>query len=67
MNKGYYSICFAMMILLLAGLFLSFTSVAASDAKTVDVMFLHDIHSHLNEFTTVEESGEKNWEALPKL
>ena len=28
---------------------------AATEAKTVDVMFLHDTHSHLNEFATVEE------------
>lgn len=31
------------------------TSAAAEEsAKTVDVMFLHDTHSHLNEFSTVE-------------
>lgn len=28
---------------------------ASSEAKTVDVMFLHDTHSHLNEFATVED------------
>ena len=28
--------------------------VADETAKTVDIMFLHDTHSHLNEFTTVE-------------
>lgn len=28
---------------------------ANSEAKTVDVMFLHDTHSHLNEFATVED------------
>ena len=27
---------------------------AAEEAKQVDIMFLHDTHSHLNEFTTVE-------------
>jgi len=26
----------------------------ADNAKTIDIMFLHDTHSHLNEFTTVE-------------
>ena len=28
---------------------------ASSESKTVDVMFLHDTHSHLNEFATVED------------
>lgn len=28
--------------------------MADENAKTVDIMFLHDTHSHLNEFTTVE-------------
>lgn len=28
---------------------------AASEEKVVDVMFLHDTHSHLNEFATVED------------
>ena len=29
--------------------------MAAPEEKSVDVMFLHDTHSHLNEFATVEE------------
>ncbi|MBQ2705216.1 MAG: bifunctional metallophosphatase/5'-nucleotidase [Agathobacter sp.] len=29
-------------------------NVFADEAKIVDVMFVHDTHSHLNEFTTVE-------------
>ena len=29
-------------------------NVFADEAKSVDVMFVHDTHSHLNEFTTVE-------------
>ncbi len=32
----------------------STTGIASDTAKTVDVLFLHDTHSHLNEFTTVE-------------
>ena len=28
---------------------------ASGEKKTVDVMFLHDTHSHLNEFATVED------------
>lgn len=30
---------------------------AAEQTKTVDIMFLHDTHSHLNTFTTVTEQG----------
>ena len=30
-------------------------AAADESAKTVDVMFLHDTHSHLNEFATVED------------
>lgn len=31
------------------------TVIAETNGKTVDVMFLHDTHSHLNEFSTVED------------
>ena len=31
------------------------TTMASSEEKKVDVMFLHDTHSHLNEFATVED------------
>ena len=45
-------------ILLAAALFFSgifcINVSAAEEAKQVDIMFLHDTHSHLNEFTTVE-------------
>ena len=43
--------------LLALALFLTGTYYANAKAekKTVDVMFLHDIHSHLNEFATVED------------
>ena len=30
-------------------------SMATEEAKTLDVMFVHDTHSHLNEFATVED------------
>lgn len=39
--------------MLLAGIF-SVQVSAATEPKSVDVMFLHDTHSHLNEFATVE-------------
>ena len=45
-----------LMIVILLAVVLPCTSVVAeTEAKTVDVMFLHDIHSHLNEFATVED------------
>ena len=31
-----------------------FVNASQNEAKTLDVMFLHDTHSHLNPFTTVE-------------
>lgn len=34
-------------------------SIASSEGKKVDVMFLHDTHSHLNEFATVEDGKTK--------
>ena len=40
------------LLLLLAGSCLTY---AKSKAKKVDVMFLHDTHSHLNSFATVED------------
>lgn len=41
-------------ILLIVGCF-GITGMADSKEKEVDVMFLHDTHSHLNEFATVED------------
>ena len=41
-------------ILFIAGCF-AITGLADSKEKEVDVMFLHDTHSHLNEFATVED------------
>lgn len=40
------------LLLMMGGFFVS--TAAAEEEKTVDVMFLHDTHSHLNEFATVE-------------
>ncbi len=41
-------------IMIVAGCF-AITGLADSKEKEVDVMFLHDTHSHLNEFATVED------------
>lgn len=43
-----------MSVLLFAGIICG-NAIAGKKAKTVDVMFLHDTHSHLNEFATVED------------
>lgn len=47
-------------IFLAAGLFFarifSLNATAANDTGQVDIMFLHDTHSHLNEFVTVENN-----------
>ena len=45
-------VCF----LLVAGC-LGVQLTAAPEAKSVDVLFLHDTHSHLNEFATVEDGS----------
>lgn len=42
------------LILAVPMLVLPFTVLAEEAAKSVEVMFLHDTHSHLNEFVTVE-------------
>lgn len=43
-----------LMITLLSSIFMVHGETKTAD-KSVDVMFLHDTHSHLNEFLTVEE------------
>ena len=45
-----------LVILLFAG---TYYANATTEAKKVDVMFLHDTHSHLNSFTTLEDGKEK--------
>lgn len=51
-------------ILALVGVFYV---TASSEAKTVDVMFLHDTHSHLNEFATVEDGKTQTLGGFAKL
>lgn len=45
----------AFMVILLIMSCFAVTTIASSEEKKVDVMFLHDTHSHLNEFATVED------------
>ena len=40
---------------LLVGILLGDNAFAAEEGKTLDIMFVHDLHSHLNEFATVED------------
>ena len=40
---------------------------AAEEPKQVDVMFLHDTHSHLNEFTTVENGQSQTMGGFAKI
>lgn len=55
MKKGRLLISgFIFTILLLTGIAAG-TVRADTPAKSVDVMFLHDTHSHLNEFATIED------------
>ncbi|MBR5316492.1 MAG: metallophosphoesterase, partial [Lachnospiraceae bacterium] len=58
--------------ILLAAVFL-FTGIfsinvsAAEDTKKVDIMFLHDTHSHLNEFVTVENGQSQTMGGFAKI
>lgn len=48
------------LLILLVGISMAGLSASAEEtAKKVDVMFLHDTHSHLNEFVTVEDGETK--------
>ena len=57
--------------LLAAALFFTGASclhaAAAEEPKQVDVMFLHDTHSHLNEFTTVENGQSQTMGGFAKI
>ena len=52
MKKSVFS-AWILGITLLLAMMLCRTDTVAAEKKTVDVMFLHDTHSHLNEFATV--------------
>ncbi len=44
----------------ICGLFAGMETVADTSVKAVDIMFVHDTHSHLNEFLTVEDGKSQN-------
>ncbi|MBQ8802577.1 MAG: bifunctional metallophosphatase/5'-nucleotidase [Tyzzerella sp.] len=54
MKKKLLSIGLAVSMLFLGAAYYE-NATAAGETKSVDVMFLHDTHSHLNEFATVED------------
>lgn len=54
MKKGLRFVVFAALFLLCSGLLYKTVS-AGNGGKRVDVMFIHDLHSHLNAFTTVND------------
>lgn len=53
--KEHFKFPLLMVMLLLMAAIVGYTVSAEETSKTVDVMFLHDTHSHLNEFATVED------------
>ena len=53
MKKKFYVPALLVLMMLFTMIF-SQAVLAEENEKTVDVMFLHDTHSHLNAFATVE-------------
>lgn len=56
----------SLMVFLLAAIGV-FCVTASPESKTVDVMFLHDTHSHLNVFATVEDGKSQTLGGFAKL
>lgn len=54
-TKLYVTVILALLLVLA----MTFTAGAVSEPKSVDVMFVHDTHSHLNEFSTLENGEPK--------
>ena len=52
MRRNNYKFLIAMLALLMTGIL--GVSVYAKEEKSLDVLFVHDTHSHLTEFATVE-------------
>ena len=48
---------FAVLALFFTGTVYSVNATGKAEGNVVDVMFLHDTHSHLNEFATVEDGA----------
>ncbi|MEE1015988.1 MAG: bifunctional metallophosphatase/5'-nucleotidase, partial [Lachnospiraceae bacterium] len=54
MGKKFRKLGLLLAAVLLFSMF-GLTAAAEENAKTLDVLFVHDTHSHLNEFATVED------------
>ena len=54
MRKNLRKSMIAAMVVVMLGV-LGFTAAAEEKQKSLDVLFVHDTHSHLNEFATVED------------
>ena len=67
MNRKYRKTWFMMIFLLLFGTSYMLTSADGAEKKTVDVMFLHDTHSHLNEFETVEDGKSQSMGGFSRI
>lgn len=65
MKKKILAACLLSFTLLTAGL--CGINAAAAEEKTVDVMFLHDTHSHLNEFDTVADGSSQTLGGFAKI
>ena len=66
MRKNYTILSLVLIIILGWGVCQG--SVHASDEeKTVDVLFLHDTHSHLNAFSTVENGESQNMGGFARI
>lgn len=58
----------AVVLMILCGLLFPYVSVEAdAPASEVDVMFVHDTHSHLNEFATVENGESRVMGGFAKI
>ena len=55
------------LMLLLALVIPQFDMQASTSAKTVDIMFLHDTHSHLDTFSTVEGDSSVNMGGFARI
>lgn len=63
---SYMRIAFSLFIILIA-IMPSVSARAEDDSQRVEIMFLHDIHSHLNEFVTVEDGESQVLGGFAKL
>lgn len=66
MKRSFRKTARLLILLLGIGIF-SLSAAAEEPVKKVDVMFLHDTHSHLNEFVTVENGEPKTVGGFAKI